>query len=205
MPVCNVNHINRQRELRRAFPIYSMWFTGSKRSTPTFETFQDSKFGTYFIKFIEWCDMMRVVSPMVYAKVMLHHKIHPMTWATTDCYALYIKEFDAAVTVDEWLLITVATIERVCNTKGVEPRHFYNHTPPNELIHLIRTRALYPRYLICDPKFAAYVASWPVPVSRMISEAVDDQYVVPAMPCDATVMAVIQHVNVDVSEKSVQV
>lgn len=192
---CHEKHVLRTRMLRRAYPLYERWFKAAKRATPTFDTFSDSRFGTHFIAFVDWCDMMNVVSTTTYVKVMLKEKLHPSIWSTPSSYKLYTEQFAETISVDEWLVATAGTIERICAAKNIPHSMFYAYTTPNELIHLLRTRALYPRYLVCDPLFDSYLRSLPVVIAKMLGDAIDDEYTSASMPCDPTIMSVIAHIN----------
>lgn len=179
---------------KRAYPLYERWFREAKRAIPHWDTFRGSRFGQHFTSFIGWCDAMKVAAPDVYVTVMINHKLHPSVWSTPSSFKLYLQDFDSAITPEQWILATVQTIENICEERNVPTRQFYRATSPNELIHLIRIKNLYPRYLVCDPLFGAYLASMPPTVAKLIGDAIDDRFI-RQNPCDPTIMAVIEHVN----------
>lgn len=138
---------------------------------------------------------MNVVSPSVYAAAMIANNLHPSAWSTVAAYKTYVKEFDLHVTPDEWLLITVASMERQAASRMATVKDFYRVTTPNEMMHLIRTKAVYPRYLVCDPLFNQYVSGMAPIVGKMLAETIEDQYTVKNAPCDDIILAVIEHVR----------
>lgn len=194
-PKCVAAHAARNWKLKRAYPIYCEWFTSTKRSVPTYDTFVTSTFGSHFMKFVDWCDQMNVASVSVYVAVMVSEGFAPRDWSTVDAYKRYIERFDDVCTVDQWLSATVLTMYRLCEERQVPIQRFYATTPPNQLIHLIRIKSIYPRYLVCDPAFTAYLASLPTTVAKMISAAIPDRYLSPSLPCDPAILAIVDQVS----------
>lgn len=192
---CQDEHTDKQRLYRRAYPLYEVWFRAEKRSTPTYDTFVESRFGSHFVKFIEWCDAMNVASPSTYARTMMANKLHPSVWTEVSSYKLYIRDFDEHVDLEDWIIATVNNIHRVCHQKRVETPQFYAATPPTELIHMLRTKMIYPRYLICDPAFNEYLTKLPTIIAGMISDAIPERYMAQTDPCDPMLVEVIRHVN----------
>lgn len=192
---CAQEHKERAWKLRRAFPLYQLWFAKSKRATPNERTFATSRFGAQFVKFIDWCDAMNVSSPEVYVRVMMDSSAEPSTWATVEAYKAYTKQFDHKCTVDQWLLITAATINTLCADRNIPTREFYRAITPNLLAHMLRTKSIYPRYLVCDPNFREYLGTIPKQFAEMISDAILDMYLQPNMDCDEVIKAVIAHLN----------
>jgi hypothetical protein len=192
---CARAHRERMWKLKRAFPLYAVWFAKQGRATPSMKTFGTSRFGNQFIKFVDWCDAMNVSSSAVYMRAMMASNAPISTWTTTDAYRNYIDRFDELCSVDEWLLLTATTINDLCEDRQIPTSHFYKAITPNMLAHMLRTKTLYPRYLICDPQFTSYLNSLPKLFAQMISDAIPDMYLQPAMDCDDVIKAVIAHLN----------
>jgi hypothetical protein len=103
--------------------------------------------------------------------------------------------FDDVVSSEEWLIITVRTIEDACTRKTIPISDFYKYTPPSELMHMIRNKSIYPRFLVCDPRFGAYLSSIPIQLAQMISDTIDDRYTSGEQDCEHMIEAVLAHLD----------
>lgn len=190
---CEVTKREEQKRIRRAYPAYCQWFTLKKRVVPSEKTFSTSSFAKHFLKLVDWADKMSIVSTKAYVCAMVAADIPPEVWCRVDAYVKYLETFHEVMPEEDWIILTVNTITQLTADYGVHPCKFFDVVHPNELIHLLRVKAIMPQYLVCDANFAEYLTRQHPMLQDQISDLVMEYEA--SDSCTESIKAVISHVN----------
>jgi hypothetical protein len=139
-----------------AWEYYKLWMTLQRRQPPTIQTFLDSRFYTYMIKFAKFVNKVGIPDAKLYIKYMIRQQTPPMLWTNDEIYSEYLQYLDRGRDPMGQVQYTIDFLFKVADAIECDVGDIFDHLDPDEVIMMLRRRQLTPWILLHSQKFRQF-------------------------------------------------
>jgi hypothetical protein len=140
-----------------AYLTFNQWRKISGLPPLVVDTFVNSRYFNAFVKFAEFSRKQNIPDKIGYIELMVQKQLLPFNWCDVDVYDYYIEHFDAEVTIDEKVDLSIETLQEIAQKNGCEIKDVFNHISPIQVLRYITSRRLSPWLLLLSKKFMDFM------------------------------------------------
>lgn len=139
-----------------AWGFYEQWLRAKKRTSPSPQSFLDSKYYTTFMNFVKFCKDVQLVNPEKFISLAADRNYPPHMWTMDFIYVEYMEYLDKRVNPIDQVSASIKTMIKLSDTMDVDVSDIFDQIHPNDVIHLLRLRKLSPWFLLLSQRFNTF-------------------------------------------------
>lgn len=151
-----------------AWNYYQLWMRHQKRMAPSSGTFITSKYYRTFVNFAKFTKRVNLPRPEKFIWLMVHKKYSPTIWMNDEIYVEYIEYLDRQLDPKEQAKLSIETLFSYAEQQHVDVSCIFEVLNPNDLLQLIRVRAVSPWLLLQSDKFKLFYRDKLSPEQKVI-------------------------------------